>query len=135
MIDRVGGSKPVPVDIRIIATSNRDLVGAVKEGNFREDLYYRLNVINLELPPLRARKADIVPLADFFVKKYSEANGVKAKPISLAAQNAMLNASWRGNVRELENAVSYTHLDVYKRQVLRLALERLVPRHRWWKAS
>ena len=78
MIDRVGGSKPVPVDIRIIATSNRDLVGAVKEGNFREDLYYRLNVINLELPPLRARKADIVPLADFFVKKYSEANGVKA---------------------------------------------------------
>lgn len=105
VIDRVGGSKPVPVDIRIIATSNRDLVGAVKEGNFREDLYYRLNVINLELPPLRARKADIVPLADFFVKKYSEANGVKAKPISLAAQNAMLNAPWRGNVRELENAM------------------------------
>jgi two-component system, response regulator FlrC len=105
VIDRVGGSKPVPVDIRIIATSNRDLVSVVKEGNFREDLYYRLNVINLELPPLRARKADIIPLADFFIKKYAKTNGINPKPISLAAQNAMLNANWRGNVRELENAM------------------------------
>lgn len=105
VIDRVGGSKPVPVDIRIIATSNRDLVSVVKEGNFREDLFYRLNVINLEIPALRNRKADIVPLAEFFIKKYSEANGAKAKPIAIAAKEAISNAPWRGNVRELENAI------------------------------
>lgn len=105
VIDRVGGSKPVPVDIRIIATSNRDLVSVVKEGNFREDLYYRLNVINLEIPAIRNRKADIVPLAEFFVKKYAEANGARPKPISNTAKEAITNAQWRGNVRELENAV------------------------------
>lgn len=105
VIDRVGGSKPVPIDIRIIATSNRDLVSVVKEGNFREDLYYRLNVINLELPPLRARKADIVPLAEFFIKKYSAANGVAIKALSQNAKDSIINAGWRGNVRELENAV------------------------------
>lgn len=104
VIDRVGGSKPVPIDIRIIATSNRDLVSVVKEGNFREDLFYRLNVINLELPPLRNRKADIVPLAEFFIKKYSAANGVNVKSLSQSAKDAIINAPWRGNVRELENA-------------------------------
>lgn len=105
VIDRVGGSKPVPVDIRIIATSNRDLVSVVKEGNFREDLYYRLNVINLDIPPLRSRKADIVPLAEFFVKKYAAANGTSAKTLSQNAKDSISNAAWRGNVRELENAV------------------------------
>ena len=105
VIDRVGGSKSVPVDIRIIATSNRDLMELVKSGTFREDLFYRLNVINLELPPLRARKADIVPLADFFIKKYAAANGTNAKTLSDDAKNAILQNPWRGNVRELENAV------------------------------
>lgn len=103
MIDRVGGSKPVPVNIRIIATSNRDLIGEVKAGRFREDLFYRLNVINLEIPPLRNRKADIVPLAEFFVKKYAAANGMSAKSLSESAKSALLNNGWRGNVRELEN--------------------------------
>src|SRR5206468_7664688 len=72
VIDRVGGTKPVPVDIRIIATSNRNLVDAVREGTFREDLLFRLNVVNLKIPPLRERPADILELAQHFVKKYAE---------------------------------------------------------------
>lgn len=103
MIDRVGGSKPVPVNIRIIATSNRDLIGEVKAGRFREDLFYRLNVINLEIPPLRNRRADIIPLAEFFIKKYANANGIGAKSLSESAKSALMNNGWRGNVRELEN--------------------------------
>jgi two-component system, response regulator FlrC len=105
VIDRVGGSKPVPVNIRILATSNRDLMQEVKEGRFREDLYYRLNVVNLPLPPLRERPGDIVPLAEFFVRKYAGANGVPVKPIALAAQSAIRQAWWKGNVRELENTM------------------------------
>jgi hypothetical protein len=80
-IDRVGGSKPVKVNIRILATSNRDLAQAVKDETFREDLLYRLNVVNLRLPPLRERPADVISLCEFFVKKYSAANGIPEKPI------------------------------------------------------
>ncbi len=104
-IDRVGGSKPVKVDIRILATSNRDLTKAVQEGIFREDLLFRLNVVNLKLPPLRERPADIVPLAEHFITKYSAANGVNSKPLSEAARHCVLNREWVGNVRELENAM------------------------------
>ena len=81
-IDRVGGTKPVKVDIRIIATSNRDLAEAVKHGTFREDLLYRLNVVNLRLPALRERPKDIRALAQHFARKYAEANGVPYRPIS-----------------------------------------------------
>jgi two-component system, response regulator FlrC len=105
VIDRVGGSKPVPVNIRIVATSNRDLAQEVREGRFREDLYYRLNVVSLPLPPLRERPADLVPLSEFFVRKYATANGVNPKPLSLSAQSAIRQAHWRGNVRELENTM------------------------------
>jgi DNA-binding NtrC family response regulator len=105
VIDRVGGSKPVPVNIRILATSNRDLQEEVGAGRFREDLYYRLNVVNLRLPPLRDRPADLVALTDFFVKKYAAANAVAAKPLSPAAREAIAANHWRGNVRELENAM------------------------------
>ena len=80
VIDRVGGTKPVPVDIRIIATSNRNLVEAVREGVFREDLLFRLNVVNLKIPPLRDRPADVIELAQHFIKKYSDANGVTGAP-------------------------------------------------------
>jgi DNA-binding NtrC family response regulator len=104
-IDRVGGSQPVKVDIRILATSNRDLVQAVREGTFREDLLYRLNVVNLRLPPLRDRPGDILPMADFFVRKYAAANGVPVRPISAAARQAISAHRWPGNVRELENAM------------------------------
>jgi len=104
-IDRVGGSKPVKVDIRILATSNRDLAQAVKDGTFREDLLYRLNVVNLRLPPLRERPADIVALAEFFVKKYAAANGAPERPLSAEARRRLTAHRWPGNVRELENAM------------------------------
>ena len=104
-IDRVGGGKPVKVDIRVIATSNRDLAEAVRNGTFREDLLYRLNVVNLRLPALRERPGDIVALADHFAKKYAIANGVPDRPISAGARQRLLSHRWPGNVRELENAL------------------------------
>ncbi len=105
IIDRVGGSKPVPVNIRVLATSNRNLVNAVKDGTFREDLLYRLNVINLAIPPLRERPADILALSEYFAKKYSEANAIPLKPIGLEAKRRLQAHGWPGNVRELENAM------------------------------
>jgi DNA-binding NtrC family response regulator len=105
VIDRVGGSRPVPVDIRIIATSNRNLTEAVREGTFREDLLFRLNVVNLKIPPLRERPADVAELAQYFIQKYSAANGVPPRPLSAAAQRALASNPWRGNVRELENTL------------------------------
>jgi DNA-binding NtrC family response regulator len=104
-IDRVGGSEPIPVDIRLIATSNRDLEKAVNEGSFREDLYFRLNVVNLRLPALRDRSQDIDLLASHFIEKYAEVNGVLARPLSGAAMEKLRAHGWRGNVRELENAM------------------------------
>ena len=105
VIDRVGGAKPVKVDIRILATSNRDLAQAVRDGTFREDLLYRLNVVNLRLPPLRERPGDVVALAEFFAKKYAAANGMPDRPLSEAARRRLASHRWPGNVRELENAV------------------------------
>jgi len=104
-IDRVGGSKPVKIDIRILATSNRDLAKAVQNGSFREDLMFRLNVVNLKLPPLRNRPADMIPLAEHFIAKYSASNGMNPHPLSEAARHCILNRQWPGNVRELENAM------------------------------
>ena len=104
-IDRVGGSQPVKVDARILATSNRNLEDYVRQGGFREDLYYRLNVVNLMLPSLRERPLDISILADHFIRKYAEANGVAARPLSAEARQMLLRHSWRGNVRELEIAM------------------------------
>lgn len=105
VIDRVGGSKPVPVDIRILATSNRDLATEVREGRFREDLLFRLNVVNLKLPPLRERPGDIVALAEHFVARYSAANGLTQRVLSQAARDELVKAPWQGNVRELENTL------------------------------
>ncbi len=105
VIDRVGGTKPVPVDIRIIATSNRNLVDAAREGTFREDLLFRLNVVNLKIPPLRERPADVIELAGYFIKKYSEANGLPVRPLSPEARRTLSLNRWPGNVRELENTI------------------------------
>src|SRR3954449_8690247 len=105
VIDRVGGTKPVAVDIRIIATSNRNLAEAVREGTFREDLLFRLNVVNLKIPPLRERPADILELAQHFAKKYAEANGVPLRPVSPEARRVLSTNRWQGNVRELENTM------------------------------
>jgi DNA-binding NtrC family response regulator len=104
-IDRVGGSRPVKVNIRILATSNRDLAAAVKSGQFREDLFYRLNVMSLRLPPLRERPGDVIALAEHFVKKYASANGMPERPLSTVARQRLLTHRWPGNVRELENAM------------------------------
>ncbi|TAL33976.1 MAG: sigma-54-dependent Fis family transcriptional regulator [Alphaproteobacteria bacterium] len=105
VIDRVGGTQPVKVDIRLIATSNRDMEQAVREGKFREDLYFRLNVVNLQLPALRERPADILPLARLFAAKYSEHNGIANKPFSAAAEEKLKSHHWQGNIRELENTL------------------------------
>ncbi|MDP3659512.1 sigma-54-dependent Fis family transcriptional regulator [Phenylobacterium sp.] len=104
-IDRVGGTKPVKIDIRVLATSNRDLAQAVKDGAFREDLLYRLNVVNLRLPPLRERPGDVLALAEHFARKYAAANGVENKTLSAEARRRLAGHRWPGNVRELENAM------------------------------
>lgn len=104
-IDRIGGKKPIDVDVRILATSNRDMRQEVLNKTFREDLYFRLNVVNLALPALRDRKGDILPLAEYFVKKYSELNDLPVKPLAKKTRERLLAYDWRGNVRELENTM------------------------------
>ena len=105
VIDRVGGGKPIKVNIRVIATSNRDLAEEVANGTFREDLLYRLNVVNLRIPALRERPADILSLANHFIDKYAQANGVSAKRLSDKAKSTVSGHYWKGNVRELENTM------------------------------
>lgn len=109
-VDRIGGNKPVKVNIRVLATSNRNMQDEVKKGTFREDLYFRLNVITLAMPALRDRTDDIEPLAKHFIDKYSKANGVKARPLSPAALSKLKAYRWPGNVRELENTMHRTVL-------------------------
>jgi len=104
-IDRVGGSSPVKVNIRLIATSNRNLEEEVKEKRFREDLYYRLNVVSIHMPSLCDRPEDLKPLAEHFAKKYAAANGVDNKKIANDAMEKLKLNKWRGNVRELENTM------------------------------
>ncbi|GBD40852.1 Transcriptional regulatory protein ZraR [bacterium HR39] len=104
-IDRVGGSRPVPVDIRVIATSNRDLLKEVEAGRFRQDLYFRLAVLHLELPPLRERPRDIAPLARHFARRYARLNGLPERLPDPAAVARLESHDWPGNVRELENCM------------------------------
>jgi len=130
-IDRVGGTTPIKVDIRLLATSNRDLEAEVQAKRFREDLYFRLNVVTLHIPPLRDRLMDIGPLAEHFAKKYAIANGVNEKFLTPEAM-AMLQAHhWRGNVRELENtmhrAVLLSQADVIEPDSIMLSGQVLVP--------
>ena len=104
-VDRIGGTRPVPVDARVVAISNVDLKTAVADGKFREDLYYRINVIPLMIPPLRERKDDIELLARHFIEKFNLANGKKVAAIDPAALAQLLDHGWKGNVRELENVI------------------------------
>ena len=104
-IDRVGGNQPIKIDVRIVATSNRDMESEVRKGTFREDLYYRLNVVTLAIPPLRERPLDIPQLAEHFVRRYSQSNGMPYRPMSAEAKQMLISHSWRGNVRELENTM------------------------------
>lgn len=103
--ERVGGNKTLKVNIRIIAASNRDLQETVRNSTFREDLYYRLNVVNIKLPPLRERKEDIPFLINFFVEKFNKKYKMKVKGVSQRAMNFLIDYGWNGNVRELENTV------------------------------
>jgi DNA-binding NtrC family response regulator len=103
--ERVGGNETLKVDVRLIAATNRDLKAEIKKGTFREDLYYRLNVISIELPPLRERRADIGPLASFFLARYAKENGRNIEGISEKALKVLSSYDWPGNVRELENVI------------------------------
>lgn len=104
-VDRLGGRTPVKVDVRVLATSNRDLTQTVAEGNFRQDLYYRLNVVSVQIPPLRQRVDDILPLAKHFLAHFSEMYGKPVPEIGDAAVSALGTHRWPGNVRELENCM------------------------------
>jgi transcriptional regulator with GAF, ATPase, and Fis domain len=105
--DRVGGTRPIKVDIRLIAATNRDLNEAVRNGGFRQDLYYRLAVVKVTMPPLRERKEDIPLLTRHFVQQYAKKGRQKPKPVSREAMATLMNHDWPGNVRELENAIEH----------------------------
>jgi len=104
-IMRVGGTRPIKVDARVIAATNRDLEAMVKEGRFREDLYYRLNIIPIEIPPLRNRRDDIPPLVDFFIAKHSVGSHKPVRGLTAGARKLIMTYSWPGNVRQLESAI------------------------------
>jgi DNA-binding NtrC family response regulator len=103
--ERVGGTQTLKVDVRIVAATHRDLVGEVKAGRFREDLYYRLNVVAVTLPPLRERKSDIPALVSHFLEKYSDSYGKEVRGLAPGTLQALLSYDWPGNIRELENAI------------------------------
>jgi two-component system NtrC family response regulator len=103
--ERVGSSHPIPVDVRILAATHRNLEKLIQEGQFREDLYYRLNVVTVVLPPLRERRQDIPPLLDHLVKKFAEKNDKTINGFTQEARDALLRYDYPGNVRELENIV------------------------------
>lgn len=102
---RLGGTETIKVDVRIVAASNLDLLGLVRDGRFREDLYHRLNVISLKLPPLRDRKEDVPLLIDHFLKRFCEENTKQPLRFTNSAMKLMMDYEWPGNVRELENVV------------------------------
>jgi len=104
-IERLGGRSPIPVDVRVIAATNRDLEAALSEGRFREDLYYRLKVVTLRLPPLRERSGDVAMLAEYFLNRFAKDMNIASPGITDAARNIMNSYSWPGNVRELANTV------------------------------
>lgn len=104
-IERLGGSKTIELDVRIITATNRNLEEMIKAGSFREDLYYRFNVVSINIPPLRKRRSDIPSLVDYFIDKYSVENGLKLKGISKQALDILMKYDFPGNVRELENIV------------------------------
>lgn len=104
-IDRLGGMQPIQVNVRLLAATNCDLAAQVRAGRFREDLFFRLDVVRVRVPPLRERMADVLPLAEHFAAHFAEANGLASRPLSSAAKQALQAYSWPGNVRELENAM------------------------------
>ncbi len=104
-IERIGGTKTIKVDVRVIAATNSDLYSLVQEGKFREDLFYRINVVNIHIPPIRERKEDIIPLVRYFMRKYSQEFSKPIKEIEEKAMELLLNYDWPGNVREIRNCI------------------------------
>jgi len=138
-IDRIGSTQPVKINVRLIATSNRDLEAEVRAGNFREDLFFRLNVMSIPLPALRERPQDIQPIAEHFIHKYSEANDIPEKPLAPETLQLLMVHHWRGNVRELENtmhrAVLLSRGDVIGPESVMLSGATLAPENRIPAAS
>jgi DNA-binding NtrC family response regulator len=118
-VRRVGGTRSIAVDVRVVAATHVNLAASVRRGEFREDLYYRLEVMSIELPPLRARRGDILPLARHFLARFAEQYGLPNPRLSKAAEQALLERAWPGNVRELRNAI--------ERAVLLASAEELGP--------
>jgi len=119
---RVGSSYPIKVDVRIIAATNRDILQEVKQGNFREDLFYRLSVVPIHLPPLRERKDDIPALADHFLERFKRKKKKDVKGVSENAMNALLSYNWPGNVRELESVIERAVVLTEKETIIRTDL-------------
>ncbi|MCX8065813.1 MAG: sigma-54 dependent transcriptional regulator [Candidatus Hydrogenedentes bacterium] len=119
-IERVGGTETIPINVRIIATTNRNLEEAIEKGTFREDLFFRLNVITMHVPPLRERKEDIPELTEYFVKKFSNENGKHIEGISQEAMEALLEYDWPGNVRELQNIIERAVVLAENKKILEL---------------
>ena len=105
IIERVGDTRTIPVDVRVVLATNKDLEQAVRDGEFREDLYYRINVVTIEMPPLRQRRSDIAALAEHFLRRFAAEHGRGVASYSASAMQALLQAGWPGNVRQLENAI------------------------------
>jgi transcriptional regulator with PAS, ATPase and Fis domain len=110
---RIGARRPTPIDVRIVAATNVDLQAAVQSGRFRRDLFYRINIITLPVAPLRARRGDILPLAEHFLTRYRERLGLEQAELTTAARNVLLDHSWPGNIRELENVIHAALLMAY----------------------
>jgi transcriptional regulator with GAF, ATPase, and Fis domain len=103
--ERVGSSRPIKVDVRLLAATHRNLESLVRQGQFRDDLYYRINVVTIQLPPLRERREDLSPLIDHFVRAFAEKNGKSIRGLTREAREALLRYDYPGNVRELENVI------------------------------
>jgi two-component system nitrogen regulation response regulator NtrX len=125
-VERVGSEKMVRVDVRVLAATNRDLEKEIAEGNFREDLFYRLNVVPIRTPPLRERTSDIPELADYFVRRYAEEHGYPRKEFASEALEALQSMAWNGNVRELKNLIERLLILGPAETVTRADLDRLV---------
>ncbi len=107
---RLGSRRPIPIDVRLVAATNVDLADAVVAGHFREDLFYRLHVATIQLPPLRERRGDILPLAEYFIVEHCRRLGYTSASLSPEAERKLLGHSWAGNIRELENAIHHALL-------------------------
>ena len=131
MIERIGGREQIEVDTRVVAATNRDLKEAMKNGNFREDLYFRLGVILMSLPPLREREGDMTLLAKAFLERYADENRKKVKGFTDQAMDAIEQYSWPGNVRELENRIKRAVIMAEGAKITPVDLEMEPPRARY----